>query len=55
MKRDLLEVRPGDDGRELIYRYNGRIQAVIPVGNDPQVVESAEILAAQFNRMEEQC
>jgi hypothetical protein len=52
MKRSMLEVRPGDIGRELIFSYNLRVQVAIPLGDDPQVIESAEILAAQFNRIQ---
>lgn len=48
-----MEVRLGDDGHELVYFYHIRPQAVIPLGRDPKVIESAEILAAQFNRMED--
>lgn len=48
-----MEVRPGDNGRELYYYYHHRVVAVIPLGSDPQVIESAEILAAQFNRAQE--
>lgn len=53
MKHSRLEVRLGDDGHELVFFYHIRPQAVIPLGRDPQVVESAEILAAQFNRVVE--
>lgn len=45
MKQGRLEVRQN----ELTYTYHMRTQAVIPLGDDPKVIESAEILAAQFN------
>lgn len=50
MNKSRLEVR----STELVYTFNMRVQAVIPLGDDPRVVESAEILAAQFNRAQEE-
>lgn len=48
MKRSRLEVRRD----ELIFTYNMRVQAIVPLGDDPKVLESAEILAAQFNAVQ---
>jgi hypothetical protein len=54
VKRRRLEVVDDvkDGVWELRHYFNDKVQAVIPIGRDPAVVEAALILASDFNSIQ---